>query len=170
MPSGPVVIGFDASPAATRALREAAALLRPRSALVAVVWEAGYAFDMADLPTGLLETPPTTVDVRTAMRLDEQMYANAQRMAEHGAALAAEAGLDAQGLAVADDITVADTLIRIATEHAAQALVVGAHGHSAWREVLLGSTTREIVHRAPCPVLVVRTDEPARQRKQPRRH
>jgi nucleotide-binding universal stress UspA family protein len=163
MPSRPVVIGFDGSPAAKRALQEAADLFAPRPALVVVVWEAGYAYDLADLPIGLLETPPTTVDIRTAMQLDEAMYDTAQQLAERGAAMAAEAGLDAQGLAVADDVTVADTLIRIVKEHDAQVLVVGAHGHSSWREVLLGGTTRELVHRAPCPVLVVRADEPAKQ-------
>lgn len=167
MPSRPVVIGFDGSPAAKRALQEAAALSAPRPALVVVVWEAGYAYDLADLPIGLLESPPTTVDIRTAMQIDEAMYDAAQQLAERGAAMAAEAGLDAEGLAVADNITVADTLIRIAGERDAQALVVGAHGHSSWREVLLGGTTREVVHRAPCPVLVVHADDPA---KRPGRH
>lgn len=160
MPAAPVVIGFDASPAATRALREAGALFAPRPALLVVVWEAGAAFDVGDLPSGLLETPPATVDVRTAMRLDEQMYAAAQQTAERGAAMAAEAGLDAEGLAVADDVTVAETLLRIAKERDAAVLVVGAHGHSAWREMLLGGTTRQIVHSAPCPVLVVRDAAP----------
>lgn len=158
------MIGFDGSPAAMRALRAAAALFAPRRALVVVVWEAGYAFDLADLPTGLLESPPTTVDIRTARQLDESRYEAAQQLAERSAATAAEGGLDAEGLAVADDITVADTLIRVAREQNAQVLVVGAHGHSAWREILLGSTSREVVHRAPCPALVVRAEEKPKTR------
>lgn len=164
MSPGPLVIGFDGSTAATRALREAGALFAPRPALVVVVWEAGYAMEMADLPTGLLEMPPTTVDVRTAMRLDQQMYEAAQQLAERGAAMAVEAGLQAEGLAVADDITVAQTLVRVAEERDAQALVIGQHGRRHWREVLLGGTTREVVRHAPCPVLVVRDAEQGKRR------
>lgn len=151
-----VVIGFDGSPASERALRAAGPLLAPRPALVVVVWEAGRAFDLADIPAGLLESPPTTLDIRTALRIDEALYQAAQRLAEHGATLARDVGFDAEGLAVADDLTVADTLVRLVREQDAEALVVGAHGHSELRELLLGSTSRAVIHRAPCPVLVAR--------------
>jgi nucleotide-binding universal stress UspA family protein len=84
------------------------------------------------------------------------MYERAQRLARRGADLARELGLDAEGLAVADDITVGDTLIRLAKEHDSQAIVVGTHGHSALGEVLLGRTAHVVVQHAPCPVVVVR--------------
>lgn len=45
MSSGPVIIGFDGTPASERVMHEAAALFAPRRALVVVVWEAGRAFD-----------------------------------------------------------------------------------------------------------------------------
>jgi nucleotide-binding universal stress UspA family protein len=130
---GPVVLGYDGSPAAERALREAGALLAPHLALVVVVWEAGAAFELMDA-----------------------RYEQARRLAQQGAALACEAGLLAEGLAVADTLTVADTLVRIAGELAAAAVVVGAHGHGVIRELALGSTAKEVLHRAPCPVVVVR--------------
>ena len=41
--SGPIIIGYDGSPVADHAIREAAALLGPRPALVVVVWESGAA-------------------------------------------------------------------------------------------------------------------------------
>jgi nucleotide-binding universal stress UspA family protein len=50
------------------------------------------------------------------------------------------------------------TLIRLAAEHDAAVIVVGRHGHRAVRDALVGSTTRELIRRAPCPVLVVRHD------------
>lgn len=158
-----VVVGFDGSPAAERAVREAGALLAPRPALVVVVWEAGRAFDLVDIPAGVLESPPATLDVRTALELDEALYESAQRLAQHGAALAREAGLDAEGLAVADELAVADTLIRLVEEQHAQAVVVGSHGHGELRELLLGSTSRALLQHAPCPVVVAgRQEDPAR--------
>ena len=42
------------------------------------------------------------------------MCRRAQQTAQHGEALAREAGLEAEGLAVADEISVADTLVRLA--------------------------------------------------------
>jgi nucleotide-binding universal stress UspA family protein len=162
MNSRPIVIGYDGSPAAERALHEAAGLLAPRRALVVVVWEAGRAFDLAALPTRAIELHPAeaTLDIRRAFEVDQAMYRAAQRMAEHGAALATQAGLEAEGLAVADDVTVADTLIRVAREHDANAIVVGAHGHRVLSELLLGSTSHSVLQRADRPVVVVRDRQP----------
>jgi nucleotide-binding universal stress UspA family protein len=154
--TGPVVIGYDGSPVADRALAEAARLLAPRSALVVVVWEAGRAFEAA-WPVGL-EAPVPVIDLRTALELEQQAYASAERTAQQGAGLAISIGLQAESLVVADDLSVADTLIRVARERDAPALVVGAHRHGALSEVLLGSTSRDVVRHAPCPAIVVRED------------
>jgi nucleotide-binding universal stress UspA family protein len=154
--SGPVVIGFDGSPAAEHALREAGGLLAPRQALVVVVWEAGTAFDMSTLPTAGVGIAPVPVDVRTAAEIDKAQYEHAQRLAEHGTSLAKKAGFEAEGLAVADEITVAETLVRVAEERDARALVVGAHGHSGFTERILGTTSQSVIRHAGRPVLVVR--------------
>jgi nucleotide-binding universal stress UspA family protein len=158
MRSGPVVIGFDGTPAAQRALRESAALLAPRPALVVLVWEGGRAFEVATLPNRGLEMPPVSVDVRSALEAEEAAYEVAERLAQQGAALASQLGYQAEGMAVADDVSVADTLVRVATERDAQALVVGSHGRRGLTSALLGSTSKGVVDRAPCPVVVVRTD------------
>ena len=156
MGSGPVLIGYDGSPAADHALREAAPLLAPRRAVVVVVWEAGRAFDLTELPSVSLDLPPAGLDLRTAFEIDQAQYEAAQRLARHGAALAATLGLEAEGLAVADELTVADTLLRLTREYESACVVVGSHGHSALGELLLGSTSRELLKTADCPVLVVR--------------
>jgi nucleotide-binding universal stress UspA family protein len=160
--TGPVVIGYDGSPAADRALAETAALLSSWPVLVVVVWEAGRAFEAA-WPVGLEVVP--TIDLRTAMELDQAAYAAAERTAQQGAGLARSMGLQAESLVVADDVTVADTLIRVAEEQDAPALVVGAHRHGALSEVLLGSTSRDVVRHAPCPVVVVREDSDRKRRQ-----
>jgi nucleotide-binding universal stress UspA family protein len=47
---------------------------------------------------------------------------------------------------------VAETLVALARERDAQALVVGAHAHGG----LLGATARAVIRAAPCPAVVVR--------------
>ena len=161
MRSGPVLIAFDGSPTALRALREAAELLAPRAGLVVVVWEAGAAYDFATIPSASLELPPAQLDLRRAAELDQALYANAERLARHGAAVARSLGMPADALAVADELTVSETLVRIADEVDAAAIVVGRHDHGALHDVLVGSTAKGLLRRAPCPVLVVRSADAA---------
>src|SRR4051812_5982444 len=111
---GPVVIGYDGGPAAERALEEAAAVLRPGPALVVVAWEGGRAFEEAEWAAITLEVPAPTVDLRTAFELDQAAYAAAERMAQRGAARARELGLAADALVVAEEASVADTLVGVA--------------------------------------------------------
>ena len=93
------------------------------------------------------------LDVRTAFEAETTAYEAAQRLAEHGAAMARQGGLEADGLAVADDVTVADTLIRLAGELDAQAVVVGARPHRALGGVDPGSILSGLLRHAPCPVV-----------------
>jgi nucleotide-binding universal stress UspA family protein len=158
-PSGPVVIGYDGSDAADHALREAGKLLSGRRALVVTVWKQGLGFELMELPAATVGMPATTLDVRTALEIDRELAASSERLAQKGAELARDAGFaDAEGLAVADDpdVSVADTIVRVARERGAQAIVVGAHNQGALSEMLLGSTSRAVIHRADRPVVVVR--------------
>jgi nucleotide-binding universal stress UspA family protein len=155
MSERPVIIGFDGTPAAEQAIHEAVAVLAPRRAYVVVVWEAGRAFDLTDIPSMSLSAPSAAIDVRNAAEVDEAMAESARRLAERGAALATAAGFQAEGLAVADQITVADTLIRLAKQFDASVIVVGSHGQHGLTELLLGSTTRDVLKHAPVPVLVI---------------
>src|SRR3954470_3481816 len=123
---GPVVIGYDGSPAAEWALAEAAAVLRPGPALVVVAWEAGRAFEAAEWAAITLDVPAPTVDLRTAAELDQAAYAAAEGTAQQGAARARSLGRPAESLVVAEDTDVADTLIRVAREQDAAALVIGS--------------------------------------------
>ena len=46
-------------------------------------------------------------------------------------------------------------ILRVAEREAADLIVIGAHGHHGLAG-LLGSTTDRVLHRASCPVLIVR--------------
>jgi nucleotide-binding universal stress UspA family protein len=163
VPSGPVLIAFDGSPAAEHALREAAVLLGKRPALVVSVWNEGAGFEAVELPSTTFDLAPAPIDVSTALEIDQEVKEQAQRLAQHGAELARQAGLDAEGLAVADDagVSVAETIVEVAKQRDAAAIVTGAHGHGRIAEALVGSTTRDVIRRALCPVIVVRQADQA---------
>lgn len=55
----------------------------------------------------------------------------------------------------------ASMIIEQALRLPADYIVIGSHGHTAFHDLALGSTTRAVVKRATCPVIVV----PARQKK-----
>ncbi|HKN98643.1 MAG TPA: universal stress protein [Pseudonocardiaceae bacterium] len=162
MSDRPVIIGFDGTPAAEQAVRAAAATLTSRHAVVVVVWEAGRAYELLEVPTLSVGVPMSGMDIRAASEVDNAAAESARRIAEQGAALAMELGMRAEGMVVADDITVAATLVRIAKEQDAGVIVVGSHGHRGITELLLGSTAREVVKQAPCPVLITRPEHPVR--------
>jgi nucleotide-binding universal stress UspA family protein len=156
--SGPVVIGYDGSDAARHAIRETGALLPGRAAVVVVVWKQGLGFELMELPAATIGMPPAMLDVRTALEIDRELAQSSERLAQQGADLAMGAGLEAQGLAVADDpdVPIAETIVRVARERDAQAIAVGAHSQGPVSEALLGSTSHDVVRRADRPVVVVR--------------
>jgi nucleotide-binding universal stress UspA family protein len=156
MPADITVFGYDGSAAADLAIAEAGALLKTPRALVAAVWEAGAGYEAVDIPTTSLGMPAAPIDVRTAQEIDRSLYERAQRLAEQGAERARAAGFEAEGIAVADDVTVHETLSRLADERDARAIVVGHRGHGRLTQMLLGSTARELVRTSRRPVLVVR--------------
>jgi len=50
-------------------------------------------------------------------------------------------------------------ILRYASEHEIDLIVMGTHGRSGVTHMLLGSIAEKIVRRAPCPVLTVRHPE-----------
>ena len=50
-------------------------------------------------------------------------------------------------------------IVRVSEATKANLVVVGAHAQGALGRIFLGSTARQVVRRAPCPVLIVRAPE-----------
>jgi nucleotide-binding universal stress UspA family protein len=135
-----IVVGVDTSEGARRALRWAIEEARLRAAQVTVVhaWL---------LPT-LVSTPFGTVPI------DVHGF-------EEAAAAELDAFLDAE-LADVADVTVerqsvaggpASALIEAAAD--ASLVVVGTRGRGGFAGLLLGSVSQQVIHHAPCPVVVV---------------
>ncbi len=151
---GPVLIAFDGSAAARRALTDAAGLFGSRRALVVTVWEAGLAYATTAVPQdGMIMTP--MVEPGFAREIDHEVHSEAEQIAQEGAELAKSLNLDAAALAVADEGDVADTILRVADEQQAAAIVVGSRGRSGLRARLEGSTSKALLKHAACPVVVV---------------
>ena len=142
--SGPVVVGVDASPLASQALdfalREAS--LRGTDLVAVHAWTNLAA-------AGLDDALPTR----------EESWAvadRAQRMLAEALAGAAEHFPDVKIRRCAAEESPRQLLV--SWSRTAQLVVVGAHGYGNVAGLLLGSVSRYLVHRASCPVAVVRPD------------
>ena len=49
-----------------------------------------------------------------------------------------------------------DAIVDYAQEHGADLIVMGSHGHTGLRHLLMGSVAEKVLRHAPCPVLIVR--------------
>jgi nucleotide-binding universal stress UspA family protein len=143
---GGVVIGDDGSKTSHAALRWAAADATRRGSPLHVVrcwslttaprprtWEPGYMPPLAEWEAA----------VRADLALDAALIADADRPTASWHTVYAEPGP-----------------VLTAISHDVDLLVVGSRGHSALREMLLGSVASHLVHHATCPVVVVHAGRP----------
>jgi nucleotide-binding universal stress UspA family protein len=153
MTDPPVLIAYDGSDAARLAVREAAKLFGSRQ----VLWEPALAYE-TEMPMAGLDMPAVPVDIEGAREVEEELHQRASRTAQAGAELAQSVGLQAKGLAVADEVHVADTIVGLARKRGVAAIVVGSRGLKGLRARLEGSTSNAVLKDAPCPVVVVHDD------------
>ena len=153
----PVLIAYDGSDAARRAVREAAKLFGSRQVLVVTVWEPALAYETS-IAVAAPGIEPVPVDVEGAREVEEELHQRARRTAHDGVELAQSVGLQAQGLAVADEVHVADAIVGLARKRGVAAIVVGSRGLRGLRARLEGSTSKAVLKDAPCPVVVVHDD------------
>lgn len=85
---------------------------------------------------------------------DRDNVAEMQKVLEDARRLAAAHGLDAPAIVKEGDVV--DTLLAEAEAQNSDLIVVGAYGHSRIREMILGSTTTQIMSTSKRPVLLVR--------------
>ena len=151
----PILIAYDGSGSARRAVREAAELFSSRAAVVATVWEEALAYSSFAMPTSGLEMQPAPIDFGAAQVAVEELRARAERLAQDGAELARSLGLGAEAVAMAGEVRAADAIVELARERGVAAIVIGSRGLTGLRARLEGSTSSAVLRQAPCPVLVV---------------
>jgi nucleotide-binding universal stress UspA family protein len=138
-----IVLGFDGSECAERALDWAMGEAKLRGACLRVVtaWHV----------PALISGAPGFVPV-VALPVDEAAQDWANRVARGAAERARDQGIDAES--IVPEGHAADALID-ASEWASL-LVVGSRGHGGFAGLLLGSVGQQCAHHAACPLVIVR--------------
>jgi nucleotide-binding universal stress UspA family protein len=147
-----VIVAFDGSAEARAAVEAAADLFPGRELLIVSVWEAGLGLlaNTAD-PDWVAYAP----DPQYVEAVDHAQEQHSVEAADGGVQLAIRAGAKARGIPVQDSADVAQTVVALAEEHDAAAVVIGSRGRGGVRGYF-GSTSRRLLHDSTRPVLVVR--------------
>lgn len=104
----------------------------------------------------LAHVSPGTFPLLPAEAAPEYPFYNRTEAEEQLQALAESErmeGLRVERLVCEGDLP--ETLLRQMVEQRADLLVVGTHGRSGWRRVILGSVAEQLFRRSSCPVLTV---------------
>jgi nucleotide-binding universal stress UspA family protein len=145
-----VLIAYDGSTHAERAIRAAAALFVGHPVIVLSVWQPIGHFGPGN-PAGAYSE---RLSAGSVAELDEIGERIARESAEEGVALARAAGLDAEARTGGGD-NAAEAILSAATELGAATIVVGTRGRSPVRSLVLGSVSNAVLHGSRVPVLVV---------------
>ena len=143
--TSPILLCYDRSDGARRAIEVAGALFPGRKAVVLHVWSPVAA--IAAAYGGLTQLPD--YDESALERV-------AREVADEGAGVARAAGLDATG-AIAEG-TYEGTwhaIVAAGKQHGADLIAIGARGLSTFKSLVLGSVSQGVAQHAHVPVLIV---------------
>jgi nucleotide-binding universal stress UspA family protein len=145
-----LVLGYDGSDCALRALRHAATLAgQMTGASVLVVY--AFEFSVGYVPTGMTDSPlMMSAEFDDHVQLvrgfgEQQVKAAKDELTKAGVTATT---LVAEGRPV-------EALLDAAKENDAEMIVVGSHGEGAMSAAFLGSTALKLLHHSEIPVLVV---------------
>lgn len=145
-----VLICYDGSPSAKRAISAAHGILGHKQATVLHVWQPPTAF----LDPGWLGAPSDAIGTPAA-HLEALALRRAEVTADAGMELARSAGFAAEARAEVETGGVWRVIIDVADDVEAETIVMGARGLSTVRSALLGSVSTAVVHHSHLPVLVI---------------
>jgi nucleotide-binding universal stress UspA family protein len=144
---GPLLLCYDGSDSAARAIRAAGTLCSSRSAVVVNLWQ-----------SWVTEAPVLAGVARPVNAMTEELDQIATELSEttvaEGVRVATEAGFDAHSRSACSAGSLWRSLLDLADEDDADALVLGARGLTGLSRVL-GSVSNGVVHHSRRPVLVV---------------
>ncbi|HVW48513.1 MAG TPA: universal stress protein [Solirubrobacterales bacterium] len=145
----PVLIAYDGSDQAKRAIGEAGRVLGGgRRAVVVTVREPIESFDFAGLGGA------TTLDPATVSAMQDAAQNEATAVAEEGAALAREAGFLAEPRVEVSG-TAWQEIVRVGDELDADVIAIGSRGRTGLKKVLLGSVASAVAQHSGRSVLIV---------------
>lgn len=156
-----LMIAYDGSPNADRAIRYAGQFLRSGTTYVVTAWQ----------PGGMSPTRLSTlsggmqpfIDTRLEAGVDHALEVEAETINRHGVELAGSVGLTARGSLVEVESTVWGALVAAADALDVDLLVTGTRGASGLRALLHSSVAERVLKHCHRPVFIV----PAQCEKQP---
>jgi nucleotide-binding universal stress UspA family protein len=146
-----IIVAYDGSPDARRAIEVAAGLFSRQPAVVVTVWH---------LPVAAVDPPMASVGEPAATSIGDELEvveAGSRRVVDEGVSLARGAGLNASPRLVrAEGVSgTARALLDVAEERGADLVVVGRRGVSRIKAMVLGSVSDAALKDGRRPVLVV---------------
>ena len=140
----PILICYDGSAEAARAIEAAAALLGPRRAVVV---------DVLPWMTAA-ESMAATSSLVPGTAFEELNEAEARRIAGRGAEIARSAGFDAEPRGELASATW-EGIVGVADELDAAVIVIGSRGLTGMKKIFDASVSQQVAEHAGRPVLIV---------------
>lgn len=134
---------------AITAARRAVSLLPPGSEVTVIA-----VAPLVSLVTGMPQVGTYPGPLVDPLTIDEVAAALRQNASDDVDATVAALGIDAAGQVEHGDP--AETIWQVAHTGGFDLIVVGSHGAGLLKRALIGSVSQDVLHHAPCPVLVVR--------------
>lgn len=143
--AGPLLLTYDGSEPARRAIEAAGALVEDGRPAVLV-----YVYKPTERSTGVAQA-------LTGGRIDAPVSSEpeAEDVLEQGVEAARAAGFSVDPRLIAADRPTAEIIVQTAEEIGAPAIVMGQRGHSGLKSAILGSVSRDVVSADHRPVLLV---------------
>ena len=160
-----ILICYDGSEDAKAAIESAAVLFKGDRAVVLTVWES-FTDLLTHTPGGLgfITSAPTGED-----ELDKRSREHAERQAQDGASLAREGGIDATAKVRPRSGTVANTILKEASDAGADAILLGTRGLGRVGSLLIGSVSHAVIQSADRTVVLVPSPQIIHERAEKQR-
>ncbi len=140
-----ILIGWDGSDGARRAVQTAARLMPGSTATVVTAWRSLVHFGFPALPS-----------VEAGRRaFDQEAEQASHHLASQGASHAQECGLQATPATISCEGAYWHGILRAAQEQHCDVIVMGFQGTSAVKTLVMGSTAHSTVQHARIPVMIV---------------
>jgi len=154
-----ILLCYDGSDDAQAAAERTARLFHGAPVTILAVWEP-YVEMLTQNGFGLAYPPPVT-DVE---HIDSVIQEQARAAAQEGSDRLRHAGMAAAPRVEACGTSVAATILDVAKEIDADAIVVGTRGRGGIKSLLLGSVSHAVVQHADRPIVVVPSEAVVRAR------